>query len=155
MPDACRVAQLLKIMTLVIDACVAVKLCVEEAGSEQAHRLIDQGQMIAPDIMLVEFAHAMWKMVRSETILVEAANINNATIGNFFAGFVPSAELIESANRLSFQIDHPVYDCLYLTLALQEEAQVVTADRKFWNAAKRAKLDQHVQLLEWRRESTG
>lgn len=33
--------------------------------------------------------------------------------------------------RLAADLDHPVYDCMYLALALQEQRPVVTGDRRF------------------------
>jgi hypothetical protein len=32
---------------------------------------------------------------------------------------------------------------------MKEEGVLLTADRKFWNAAKRGKLDTTVRLLTW------
>ena len=48
------------------------------------------------------------------------------------------------ALRLAQLLDHPVYDCVYLALALLREVPVVTADRRFVAAAAR---DPDVSLL--------
>ena len=42
-----------------------------------------------------------------------------------------------------------VYDCIYLALAIGEAVPLVTADKKFSNAANRAGFGEQVQLLEW------
>ena len=44
------------------------------------------------------------------------------------------------ALRLALLLDHPIYDCLYLALALQTHPPLVTADRRFV-AAHRAGIE--------------
>ena len=43
-----------------------------------------------------------------------------------------------AALRLGAELDHPVYDCLYLALALERGAALATADRRFLDAVRRA-----------------
>ena len=40
-------------------------------------------------------------------------------------------QLSAAATRLAIDLDHPVYDCFYLALAVQEQYPVVTADTRF------------------------
>jgi len=40
-------------------------------------------------------------------------------------------QLTASASRLAIDLGHPVYDCFYLALSVQEHYPVVTADRRF------------------------
>lgn len=40
-------------------------------------------------------------------------------------------ELAPVAAALASDIDHPVYDCFYLALAVNEQFPVMTADRRF------------------------
>lgn len=40
-------------------------------------------------------------------------------------------QLAASATRLAVDLDHPVYDCFYLAIAVQEQYPVVTADLRF------------------------
>ena len=39
--------------------------------------------------------------------------------------------LTSAAARLAVDLDHPVYDCFYLALAVQTQYPVVTADARF------------------------
>ena len=49
---------------------------------------------------------------------------------------------------LAVELSHPVYDCVYLALALQRGMQVVSADRRFVNVVRRhADLSAAVVLL--------
>jgi predicted nucleic acid-binding protein len=44
-------------------------------------------------------------------------------------------DLMSEALRLARRLDHPVYDCVYLALAMDADAPVVMADRRFVVAA--------------------
>ncbi len=46
-------------------------------------------------------------------------------------------QLAASAVRLAVDLDHPVYDCFYLALAIQEQYPVVTADARFHGKVSR------------------
>ena len=61
---------------------------------------------------------------------------------------VPLEELVEDATRLALTLGHPVYDCLYLALAVREKTRLITADRQFARVVRvdRA-LSSHLQLL--------
>ena len=62
---------------------------------------------------------------------------------------VPAADLIPQAFEFATRIQHPVYDCLYLALAVREDTHVVTADRRFVAACSKDKdLTPRVRLLE-------
>jgi predicted nucleic acid-binding protein len=61
---------------------------------------------------------------------------------------VASEELVERALDLAVALKHPICDCLYLALALDRGARVVSADRRFLTASrKRADLVGAVALL--------
>lgn len=122
-------------MTLVIDASVAVKFVLREAGSEAArHYLEIPDPLIAPDWLLVEAASAMWRKVRKSELLAIHAERNIAELPAFLETLYPSRDLVSDAFTWSIRLRHPVYDCLYLALALREGAQLVTADEKFHSA---------------------
>jgi predicted nucleic acid-binding protein len=44
---------------------------------------------------------------------------------------------LENAFQLAAELSHPVYDCLYLALALRRDTYVVTADGRFLALAER------------------
>ena len=46
---------------------------------------------------------------------------------------------VAAALEIASELTHPVYDCLYLALALREEIRVITADRRFFSAASRVR----------------
>ena len=123
----------------VVDASVAVKWLVQEPFSEQAAGLLnDAVTLIAPELLFAEAANALWAMCRrgdiSKTEFTEAINVLKAA-----PVAVPASmhRLVAAAGRLATDIDHPVYDCVYLALAMQEQYPVVTADRRFYETVSR------------------
>jgi predicted nucleic acid-binding protein len=48
----------------VIDASIAVKWVVEEPGTASALSLLNQGRLLAPELLVAECANILWKKVR-------------------------------------------------------------------------------------------
>lgn len=49
--------------------------------------------------------------------------------------------------QASLDVDHPVYDCLYLACAEATESRLVTADKKLANKVASSPLDVAVQFI--------
>lgn len=122
-------------MTTIVDASVAVKWVVEEEGSLEALRLLDQ-PLMAPDLILTECANALWVKARRgglpSTVVIERVD----TLRSAPLTLVSQNELLPTAVDLALEIAHPIYDCLYLALAAREGGVVVTADRRFLRVAR-------------------
>jgi predicted nucleic acid-binding protein len=112
-------------------------------GTEAALALHGE-QLIGPAIWLAEAANALWQHVRlGETTAAEAI----ARMTKW-----PRRRLQRSrSSRISplhgTEISHPMYDCLYLALAIHYDAHVITDDRRFAAAASRPGLTDRVRLL--------
>ena len=117
-------------MSFVVDASVAVKWFLPEADSGLARYLLAQPDMlIAPDILPIEIGNVFWTARRLGKMDDTQAEIALAALRGIIA--LHSAEaMAEGALRLSFALDHPIYDCLYLLLAEQQDAQLITADQR-------------------------
>lgn len=117
---------------VVVDASVAVKWLVDEEQRLAALRLLqDESELHAPRVLAAEVANTLWqKMVRGE-IAPAAAGI----LADYLLGlplyWANDEEVIADAVRMSIELDHPAYDCMYLALAHQLGARLVTADLKF------------------------
>ena len=120
---------------IVVDASVAVQWLVDEEFSTQAAQLLFGGtRLIAPGLIFAEVANALWKMQRRREFEVEQMKRAMNTF-RFSAILIPTSmqELSASAIKIAAEIDHAVYDCYYLALALRKYCRVVTADRRFLN----------------------
>ncbi|KAF0207103.1 MAG: type II toxin-antitoxin system VapC family toxin [Actinomycetota bacterium] len=120
----------------VFDASVLVKLAIEEPHSGEAARLYKDIEMaIAPDCASIECTSALWKKRRYEGY--DPACISEAfrLLRSIDVAVFESAPLLENALEIALSLDHPVYDCIYLALALQEGIPLVTADARLRDVA--------------------
>ena len=117
----------------VVDASVAVKWLVEEVLSDEAAALLDgSSTLVAPPLLFAEAANALWAMRRRGNIgaadMAEAVEtLRTAPVSTP----LPMPDLTAAATRLAGDLDHPVYDCFYLALAIHTQYPVVTADTRF------------------------
>jgi predicted nucleic acid-binding protein len=133
-------------VSIVIDASVAVKWVLREAGTDEALALRGE-QLMAPELWLAEAANALWRHVRlgeltSEQALSRMHDLTDAPVAVF--AIEPQ---VERALALAIELAHPIYDCFYLALALARDTHVVTDDRRFAAAANRPFLAGRVRLL--------
>lgn len=131
---------------IVIDASIAVKWVLPEEGSEQAADLLDQ-DLIAPAFWLAEAANALWRRHRRGEMTASQATSRMVELRNAPVGSSDIEPLAERALSLAVELEHPVYDCLYLALALSRDTHVVTADRHFATVANRPALADRVRFL--------
>lgn len=116
---------------LVIDSCVCVKWVIREQDSERAINLLSSdAELIAPDLVLLEVANALWKNVRRGLITAERAQLRLGDLPGFFNRLLPSTELVAEALSLGLTIDLPIYDCAYVIASRRTGAKLVTADTK-------------------------
>ena len=117
--------------TFVIDASIAVKWVVEEHGTPEALTLRQKAKLIAPELLVAECANILWKKVKREELLKQEALLAARLLQGAEIELLPTRSLFEAATRMSIEIDHPAYDCLYLALAVEKECLFVTADEGF------------------------
>jgi predicted nucleic acid-binding protein len=131
---------------IVVDASVALKWVLDEPESEAAVALRDQ-ELIAPALWLAEAANALWRHVRTGEISDQEAAAFFSELLKAPVASLPIEPHLERALELAMEIGHPVYDCIYLALALHHRTHVVTADRRFASAASTPALAGGVRLL--------
>lgn len=148
MPAVFPAANHSKKTMLVVDASVAVKFVAAEPDSDLAEPLIlSSDLLVAPDWLLVEVGHALRRKQVEDGLGSADASRGVATVADFFDDLRPCRDLIAGAFLLSERLEHAIYDCIYLELALRESSILVTADTKFVSAARRAGMGQSVVLL--------
>jgi predicted nucleic acid-binding protein len=133
----------------VVDASVAVKWFVPEINSEKAARLLDGSyELIAPDLLLPEFGNILWKKVQLGEITTETSRKIIHDFQSVMLQTYPSKLLLEAAVDMANSLAQTVDDCFYLALAFTEQCQLVTADRKFYNALTTSSFANHLLWVE-------
>ena len=135
-------------MSLVVDASVALKWFLsEEPHADRALAVVQDGvPLIAPDLVIAEVCNAAWRSARLGRISHAQVDEIASSLPRFFDGLVSTATLAPRAVAIAGQLDHPVYDCLYVALAESEQAALVTAD---------AQLFGKVRATPWERLTIG
>lgn len=118
-------------MTIVVDASVALKWVMPEEQSAAAMALRSSVELIAPVIWITEAANGLWKYVARRELDLSEAQQRLSRLRSAPVAANAIDDDIEDALRLATELSHPVYDCLYLALALRRNTYVVTADGRF------------------------
>jgi predicted nucleic acid-binding protein len=135
-------------VTLVVDASVAAKWFLDEPQHEEARALITSGDdLVAPEFLLLEVANILWKKIRRSEVDLPTAQANLKALRRGEPEFVDSRLLMARALDLADELEHPIYDCLYLALARAEKAQVVTADQRFHKRVSDSDYAESIALL--------
>jgi predicted nucleic acid-binding protein len=127
---------------VVLDASVAVKWFL----SPKDERLTDEAlalyreflqqkiSFLVPDIFWAEVGSAFWKAVRLGRFQKASAQEAIAALGQCELPTFSIASLLERAFLIAATFDRSVYDALYVALAVQSGAELITADERLANA---------------------
>ena len=91
-------------------------------------------RLVVPDLFWPEFGNVFWKAVRQGRWTSAAATAALAAMHERGLPTVPCAQLVESALALALASGRTVYDCMYVAVAIDSKAVMVTADERLANA---------------------
>ena len=128
--------------TFVLDASVAVKWAIPSAReplTDESLRLLKryvdaEVEFLVPDIFWVEVGNVLWKGTRQRRWRQDEAESVAADMQARDFATVSSLVLLPEALRIAFAHDRPVYECLYVALAIQSKTDLITADERLANA---------------------
>jgi len=126
-------------MVIVLDANVLVKLFIDEPLSDRAEAVVSEHSLIlAPELVRIEVAGAITRKVRQDELPRAAAEEKLCLWHEFLrlgnVHLIPTGEIERAAEQFSLELRHPLADCLYLAVAEQHPAPLVTADKPFLDA---------------------
>jgi predicted nucleic acid-binding protein len=131
---------------MIIDASVASHWFVDTEFSLSAAPYRDRPDLSAPGFLLLETANVLYKRSRRKEIeparCADCIDLLRATIRNWTSDGL----LVRMATGIAVERLHPVYDCLYLALALERREPIATADRRLAAMARELSID--VELIE-------
>jgi predicted nucleic acid-binding protein len=128
---------------IILDASVAIKWYFPETGSDAAIDILNgsSGALIAPDIFAIEVNAAlvrsgnMDKSQREGIRLMIADFAEKLTRQQIRLTRLTGVEIAKASN-LALDIGHPLKDCIYLSLAMGLDCDLVTCDARFAKKAK-------------------
>jgi predicted nucleic acid-binding protein len=130
------------VKAFVLDASVAVKWFLSskfEPHSDEALALYEKYlrseiRFIVPDIFWAEVANAFWRAIRLGRLQKSSAQKALAALAKCEFPTVGVADLLDGAFQIAITFDRSVYDALYVALAVQSGADLITADERLANA---------------------
>ena len=112
---------------LVVDASVAIKWVVPEAGSERAVTLLDHS-LLVPDLLFSECANILWRKLRHREVTEQEAGIAAQTLEQADLAVVSARGYLARAVAIAVELDHSAYDAVYLAVAEAFGLRLATAD---------------------------
>jgi predicted nucleic acid-binding protein len=127
---------------VVVDASVAGKWFLPAKGEPLAEEAVlllrryvsGEIRFAVPDLFWAELGNLMWKAVRQGRCEQAAAEAALRSLQERKLATVASRDLLELAFGIATAYGRSVYDSLYVALAVQLKAQLVTADERLANA---------------------
>jgi len=127
---------------LVLDASVAIKWAMPSAREPLTNesvqllkRYVDaEVEFIVPDVFWAEVGNVLWKGTRQRRWRQSEAEVVAADMRARDFATVSSLILMPEALRIAFAYDRSIYDSLYVALAIQSKAELITADERLANA---------------------
>jgi predicted nucleic acid-binding protein len=133
-------------MKLVIDASVVVKWFVEEIGSTDASRLLEDERFVfvVPSHAFGEIGNTLATYVRRGQLPREQVRGIASTLLRHLES-VPADTLFAAAVDIAIEIGQTVYDTLYIALAEELDTVVATADERLLRALASTRWQRRVR----------
>ncbi|MBC6424789.1 MAG: type II toxin-antitoxin system VapC family toxin [Hormoscilla sp. SP12CHS1] len=133
----------------VVDANVVAKWFIPEEYADMALRLLNEShELLAPDYVLAELGNILWKKIMLGDISQAEAQSILPAFRLLSVQLHPIESRLGQALEMAANFQRSIYDCFYLTLAVEYQCQMITADRKFYNALQSSSLAAHLCWIE-------
>ena len=133
--------------TFIVDCSVAAKWILSEPDSEAAWNWYTRFEsrelsLIAPDLILVEFASLVSKHYRRKLLSATEAERSYALFAEIVPPLVDSRPRLNAALALSLEYGASLWDCVYIVLGIECECPCLTADKRLL----RSPIGKHTNL---------
>jgi predicted nucleic acid-binding protein len=130
------------VTSYVLDASVAAKWFLPPAEEQLATearallRAFSSGSfhLTAPDLFWPDMGNILWKAARLGRISGAVCDAAVQSLECLSIKTVASGPLLKSAVDIARAFDRPVYDCVYVALAIESNVPFLTADERLANA---------------------
>lgn len=134
----------------VVDASVGIKKFIIEPLTPKVDRLFahlddPNARLYIPDLFYIECTNILWKYIRAGLYDIAEAQANLADLQLLRFISTPTADLIQAALPLCIAHGISAYDACYVVLSQQNDAPLLTQDRRLVNTLNSTDFD--VQLF--------
>ncbi len=124
-------------ISLVVDCSVAAKWVLPAPGRAPALQLLERYEsgeiaLIAPDLLLAEFASLLAKRHRRKEISAVQAAQAFHLMAECAPRLLDMRPRLPRALNLSLQYQLSLWDCVYLAIAIEHDCPFLTADRRLF-----------------------
>lgn len=133
----------------ICDASVAVRWLVDDPLSERALAARGRYELTAPRLLLSETANALRSYVRIGRLPLELAQRHLVSLPHQVE-MRDEDEVLPLALGIAADMDHPVYDCVYVALALTSALPFITADARLARKFAGVSGVQFLTLQDWK-----
>ena len=124
-------------VTRVLDTSVVVKWFFNEEGTDRAEALLAElldgsARIQVPSSLFYELANVVWSR-RTSSFREQQARMLWAELESFPLSITDWSELLPAALTFAIQHEVTVYDAVFVVLAKQLGADLVTADGVLWD----------------------
>lgn len=84
----------------------------------------------APDILKIEFINVLRKAHFLNHVPIDTINKIYSDAISLIKVFYDHNDILKEAKDISFVLNHPIYDCLFLALALKLDQPFVSSDKR-------------------------
>jgi predicted nucleic acid-binding protein len=126
---------------IVVDASVLLRACLKSSATSAALSTVSRSDAIAPDIVLAEVANGLWRYVRAGQMQASEAEEVLEAAALIVARLPVTPERLAAALRIACEVRHPVYDCIYLALAIEQRAALATSDVRLAEKARQKRIE--------------
>ena len=134
---------------LVVDACIGAKWFFEEKYTEYAVRILDEKYNLhAPDFFLMEITNLLCKRIRRREITDKASDEIRKALTQLPFNFHDSIQLLDSAYEIAIKTGSSLYDCVYISLAILLDCQMVTSDKRLVDNIANTALNKYILWIE-------
>lgn len=133
----------------VVDASIAIKLFIEQEGSEQAGALFAElsvnpdSKLYVPELFYAECANVLWQCVRRANYPATEAKTSLGRLKTVGLQKVALSEWVSEALDIAIAHGISAYDACYVELAKRLEVPLVTADNKLIRALENTAYPVH------------
>jgi predicted nucleic acid-binding protein len=126
---------------LVLDASAAVRAVMDAAAQPTLmDELASAAVVLAPGLLRVEAANALWKYHRAKIIDAPAARGRHAELCALVHRFLDEQPLVPEALQMAADLDRPVNGAVYAVVARRHAGVVLTFDRRLQWLCERAAI---------------